>query len=117
MVLHSAGYHVEAGRHLRDALIWLPATEEGNVMRVRTLQSLADVHPEEVLQWQETKGGDKMEAIQRGFRESLKIFEKALEWGSVCKDAVEMNVDTLLRKSFFCRGFGHCIFRNLSLLC
>mgnify|MGYP003384972520 CR=1 FL=1 len=142
LVLNAAGgsHSLEGSKHLREALLWLPASDEGYRLRAQVLIALAGLHPEEVL----VGGGgvglaDKAEASERAYQQSLLMFDLALQWaeaeaagagagegagggGGVCAgdrscddavgDGVEsVRVSTLMKKAWFCQG--RCVYIHI----
>ena len=104
LVFLYAGYRVQAGQHLRKAMIWLPPTMEGHKMRVMILEALAELRQSEVLEEVEGAQIGMKELIEVAYVESLELYQLALNWGKLCPDHVTVNIGTLLKKFFFCRG-------------
>lgn len=107
-MLSSAGYTAEAGEQLREAILWLPVTEDGYLLRVQVLIALAELRPMEARQAppdnRQAEGRNEGRSSLQAHEESLRLFDLAVQWGGLCNKSTGVKVDTLLKKAWFCQG-------------
>ena len=111
LALSAAGYHAQACTELRLALQWLPPTSEGCVLRVAALEALAVSHSHSATTLLDGDGGgdvqwSKVEAVRRGYVESIELYDLALQWGRECSECVSVDVlvEVMIKKAWFSIG-------------
>jgi len=114
--LFAAGHHIQAGEHLRQALLLLtpgmPGSSECQV-RVSVQEALAEVRYDELVVAPVTDGArhSKAEVTEQAFLESMAMFSRAIQMGRHCgeqqQDREEVVVATLMKKAWFAQVRHH----------
>lgn len=110
LCLFAAGeqHHAEAREHLRRALQWLPPTAKGCLLRISSLEALAEAVRTEPPETSNPPPPSKQEAFELSFAQSLALFDLAEQWGTVCNVSDDMAVASLMRRAWFSKGGVFC---------